>query len=294
MKRMIRIMLAVLLTISVLTGCAANTAAQTEPAVTLTTVTESVPTETVLLAETVEPTEPPQPTIPTLGVEAGYYFDSYQSDEYDDYMDYYVHVPEDAVENMPLVIYLHGDGEVAKPESLLTQGISDFSKWTYGETFPFVLLEPNTRVKSWNRGNIPAVLKSLIDHVIEEYHIDTERIIITGYSRGSMGVWNMISLYGDFFAAAVPVSSPHEAGHIDYINASKVAVWTFAGNVGETERSYHKYLEQNVDQIQVLGGSAQFTVLDGYDHDHACVGAFTPELFDWMMSQRRTETPVEE
>lgn len=288
-----RICMAVL--VALLIGSLCSCATQTvEPTVAPTTpptvapVTEPVPTETV------PPTEPPEPTIPPLGIEAGYYFDTYQSDEYDDYMDYYVHVPEAAVENMPLIIYLHGDGEVAKPESLLTQGISDFSHWFYGETFPFILLEPNTRVKSWNRGNIPSVLKELIDYVVDTYRIDTDRIIITGFSRGATGVWNMISVYGDFFAAAVPVSCPHEAGHIEYINASKVAVWAFAGNVGETERSYHKYIKQNVDQILGLGGSAQFTVLDGYDHNHACQGAFTPELFEWMLSQHRTEQPLQE
>lgn len=257
----------------------APTMAPTEPS-----ATEPQPTETD------PPTEPPAPTIPHLGVDAGYYFDSYQSETCNDYMDYYVHVPEDAVENMPLIIYLHGDGEVAKPESLLTQGISDFSHAFYGETFPFILLEPNTRVKSWNRGNIPSLLKELIDHVVDVYRIDPDRIIITGFSRGATGVWNMISIYGDYFAAAVPVSCPHEAGHIEYLNASKVAVWTFAGNIGESERSYHKYLKQNVDQILGLGGYAQFTVLDGYDHNHACLGAFTPELFEWMLSQHRMDS----
>lgn len=275
-----------------LCSCAANTALL-EPttiptiAVSEPSVTEPIPTETD------PPTEPPEPTIPPLGIDAGYYFNTYQSDTYGDYMDYYVHIPEAAVENMPLIIYLHGDGEVAKPESLLTQGISDFSHGVYGETFPFVLLEPNTRVKSWNRGNIPSVLKELIDYVVDTYHIDTDRIIITGFSRGATGVWNMISMYGDFFVAAVPVSCPHEAGHIEYVNASKVAVWAFAGNVGETERSYHKYIKQNVDQILGLGGSAQFTVLDGYDHNQTCLGAFTPELFEWMLSQQR-KVPTEQ
>ena len=290
MKRICMVVLTALL-IGSLCSCASQTVEPTAAPTTLTTmapVTEPTPTETE------PPTEPPEPTIPPLGIDSGYYFDTYQSETYDDYMDYYVHVPEAAVENMPLIIYLHGDGEVAKPESLLTQGISDFSHCFYGETFPFILLEPNTRVKSWNRGNIPSILKELIDYVVDIYRIDTERIIITGFSRGATGVWNMISVYGDFFAAAVPVSCPHEAGHIEYVNASQVAVWAFAGNVGETERSYHKYIKQNVDQILGLRGSAQFTVLDGYDHNHACLGAFTPELFEWMLNQRRIESTDQE
>ena len=263
----------------------------TEPTLAVTEPTETLPTETVPPA-TIAPTEPPEPTIPPLGVEPGAYFNTYHSEEYDDYLDYYIHVPENAVEGMPLVVYLHGDGEVNQPHSLPERGLSKLTKKVYGEEFPFLLLEPNTRIKSWTTGDIPKLLIELITMVVNDYGINMNKIIITGHSRGAIGVWDMISIYGDYFAAAVPVSSPHQKGHIDYLKAAEVPVWTFAGDIGDTERWYHQYLAKNVEMINVSGGYGKFTVLEGCDHGKAKNKAYVAETFEWMLAQERGVIPA--
>ena len=73
---------------------------------------ETQPRETHAAIEPTESIDPTEPTIPPLGESAGSRFECYYSDEYDDFLNYYVHIPEDAVVNMPLIVYLHGDGEV--------------------------------------------------------------------------------------------------------------------------------------------------------------------------------------
>ena len=261
------------------------TVLQTDPIETLPPVTDPPPTEA--------PTEPPEPTIPSLGEAAGSRYECYYSDEYEDYLNYYVHIPENAVENMPLIVYLHGDGEVNDPHGLLTRGIEKFAKEIYGDAYPFIILEPNTRVKSWTRGNIPELLIGLIDRVTARYSVNVDKIILTGHSRGAIGVWDMISTYPEYFSAAVPVSSPHQEGHIDYLKAAGVPVWTFAGDIGDTERWYHKYLAQNVDQITVCGGFGKFTVLEGCDHGKARVEAYVEETFEWMLAQQNGVIPKE-
>lgn len=262
----------------------------TETTLPITEPIETLPPETDP-PETTAPTEPPEPTIPPLGVEPGAYFDSYYNEEYDDYLDYYIHVPENAVEGMPLVVYLHGDGEVNRPHSLLERGLSKLAKKVYGEEFPFILLEPNTRIESWTRGDIPELLIELINMVVNDYNINMNKIIITGHSRGAIGVWDMISIYGDYFAAAVPVSSPHQKGHIDYLKAAEVPVWTFAGDIGDIERWYHQYLAKNVEMINVSGGYGKFTVLEGCDHGKAKKKAYVAETFEWMLAQERGVIP---
>lgn len=250
---------------------------QTQPAQTIPT------TEAVEPSETAPATEPPEETAPPLGMPAGSYLDSYTDEETGDYLDFYIHFPENAVEGMPLLVFLHGDGEVGNPYVLKNGGIIGKIRKLYGEEFPFISIAPNTRVRSWINGDIPETLKGLIDATVEMYSIDPERIIISGHSRGAIGVWNMISIYGDYFSAAVPIGSPHAKGHINYDNASKVPVWTFAGNIGETENSYHKYLEYNVEQINNRGGSAKFTILEGYNHGGAKSGAITQDTVIWML-----------
>lgn len=291
MKRLFVLGLTAAMLISALSACAVNQTAPTEMPTQPTIITE--PTET-LPPVTEPPTEPPtEPTIPPLA-EAGSYFDTYHSDTYGDYLDYYVHIPLNCVENMPLVVYLHGDGEVNQPESLPKRGLSKLTKKAYGDEFPFILLEPNTRIKSWTSGDIPELLYELIGFVAQDYQVNTDKIIITGHSRGAIGVWDMISIYGDYFSAAVPVSSPHQKGHIDYLKAAEVPVWTFAGDIGDTERWYHQYLAKNVEMIQVSGGYGKFTVLEGCDHGKAKNKAYVLETFEWMLAQERGVIPEEE
>lgn len=294
MKRILKILIAIFAMV-LLASCSCDTPVpteiQTEPAAATTECTEiSVPVSEPPV--TLAPTDPTAPTVPLLGEAVGSRLECYYNDELDDYLNYYVHIPENAVVGLPLIVYLHGNGEVNKPHSLPEYGISSFAKDHYGDDFPFIILEPNTRIKSWTHGNIPELLIGLIERVAERYQINKDKIILTGFSQGAIGVWGVVSTYGDYFSAAVPVSSPH-SGSIDYINLAKVPFWTFAGDIGDTERWYHQYLAQNVDQITVLGGYGKFTVLEGSDHNHAPQKAYTKEVFDWMLEQQRGIIPEE-
>lgn len=260
------------------------------PTETQTQITQSDFTEPPAVTESAEP---PETVTASLGENAGSRYECYYSDVHDDYLNYYVHIPENAVPNMPLIVYLHGDGEVNQPHALPKRGIKLLTEQVYGNAFPFILLEPNTRIKSWTQGDIPELLIGLIDRVAERYSVNTDKIIITGHSRGAIGVWNMISIYGNYFSAAVPVSSPHQKGHIDYIKAAEVPVWTFAGDIGDIECWYHEFLAKNVEMIEVSGGFGIFTVLKGCDHGKAKNEAYVKETFEWMIAQQRGVIPEE-
>lgn len=287
MKRSMCVGVLVIIIAALLCACFAG---EPEPTVALTeaTIEQTMPPETEAATEPPETeaaTEPTEPAAPSLGMPAGSYLDYYSDPETGDYLNYYIHFPENATEGMPLFIFLHGDGEVGNPYLLKEGGAINKIRRIYGDNFPFISIAPNTRQKTWIDGKIPATLKGLIDTVIEMYSCDTEHIIITGHSRGAVGVWDMISIYGDYFSAAMPISSPHWVGHINYDNAAKVAVWTFAGNIGETECWYHKYLQQNVDQINNRGGTAKFTILEGCNHGAAKSAALSSYSIEWLLSQ---------
>ena len=296
MKRFYVLLTSSLLLVLLCCSCSVNvpdpTDIQTEPTILITEPAMIISAATEPSAQ-INSTDLAEPEVSSLGEPSGSRLECYYSGTYDDYLNYYIHIPENAVEGMPLIVYLHGDGEVNDPESLLIGGVSNFAINAYGESFPFILLEPNTRVDSWINGNIPELLFELINRVAVCYNVDMDKIILTGHSRGAIGVWDMISTYGGFFSAAVPVSSPHQKDHIDYLKAAEVPVWTFAGDIGSTERWYHKYLAQNVDQISVSGGFGKFTVLKNCDHSDAKVAAYVKETFDWMLAQRRGVIPEE-
>ena len=164
----------------------------------------------VITEETTDPiaTEPTitEPTIPALAIDPGAHQLCFEDSEHNTTMDYYLHVPQNAVEGMPLIIFLHGDGEVGKIEALEINSFIQEVHNVYDQRFPFLVLSPCTRFKTWIDWQIPDTLMALIEDIIRSYNIDINNVIITGHSRGAVGVWYMINTYGEFFSCAVPVS----------------------------------------------------------------------------------------
>ena len=254
---------------------------QSDPAVI---ATESVPPESSEASDT-SPDKPPQTeAVITFETPAGSYLLRYDSQSTEDYLDYYLFIPENADYGMPLIVFLHGDGEVGNPEILKNYGLIEKVREIYGENFPFIVISPSTRVASWTAGTIPLTLKELIDHIAETYA--TGSIIITGHSRGAMGVWYMISEYGDYFSAAVPISCG-TGTDLDLSECAKVPVLAFAGTIGEYENKYARRMDRIVSQITEAGGDANLIILDQADHSATATEAFTEETINWIISHNK-------
>lgn len=245
-----------------------------EPSMTVS-VTE-IPT--VVLTEPVM--EPPNP----FPMESGSYLETYTDEDTQYYLDYYLFIPEYASDDMPLIVFLHGDGEIGKPEILENFGLIKSAREIYGDDFPFIAISPCTRIKSWISGSIPQTLMGLIDEISTRLSINTDRIIITGHSRGAIGVWYMISTYGDSFAAAVPISCGAETA-LNMDNFLQVPVRAYAGDTGKSERMYQNAMLQIVERIKENGGNAELIVLENRDHGQMSESVFSEELFQWMLEQ---------
>ena len=238
----------------------------------VTEISTEIPTEAVTVPPYIFPMEP------------GSYLETYQDEETQDYLDYYLFIPEGASDKMPLVIFLHGDGEVGNPLLLEDFGLIKAAREIYGEKFPFIAISPCTRVESWISGSIPQTLIGLIDDISERLSINTDRIIITGHSRGAIGVWHMISTYGDFFSAAVPVSCGAETA-LDMENCVQVPVLAHAGNIGKNENIYREQMFNIVHIIKEYGGNAEMIVLENKNHTQTSTCAFTEDVLLWMLEQ---------
>lgn len=219
-----------------------------------------------------------------LDILPGNHMETYTDAETGEYLDYWLFVPEGATTNMPLIIFLHGDGEVNELMTLQNFAMIKQAKEFYGENFPFIAISPCTRTYSWIKGNIPITLKGLIDSVIDTCSIDIDRVIITGHSRGAIGVWHMIDMYSGFFAAAVPVSCDSESP-ITVANCVNTPIWGFVG--GGDYYDYGINMQNLAAQINKLGGNARITVLDSCTHGGTKDAAYTIETFEWMLAQTR-------
>jgi len=134
---------------------------------------------------------------------------------------------------------------------------ADPSKWVNVAAWTNVFYSTQTIAES-----VPlAITRNLLDSLIREFPIDTNRQYVTGISMGGYGSWDLIARYPGRFAAAIPMS-----GGLDTSKASamrNVPIWTFHGAVDATvpptaTRSIMRTLFPNLG-VSVTYYTAQYT-----------------------------------
>lgn len=224
----------------------------------------------------------------SLGTEPGRYVSSFTDPGSNYTLPFAVFVPKNAKENMPLHVFLHGDGEVDKINLLTdTYGPMKSTKAIYGEEYPFICIYPCRHSTRWQVDPVLTTLKGLITAVCDQYQCNTERIMLSGHSGGALGAWGAVSKYGSYFSCAVPISCPSSGLNMN--NMIKVPIWAFCGNQGYvyddvTEASYGYGMQSLVNSIVNAGGDAKFTWLNKY-HYQTMVDAFTEDTFNWMLAK---------
>lgn len=138
----------------------------------------------------------------------------------------------------PLLVWLHGAmSGYQKREQLGSYKFSNWASDEYQARFEnaggcFLLAPRSTGlVSSWDATQC-STLKATIDAFIAENkdYIDTNRIYIAGYSTGGVMVWDMLSAYPDFFAAAMPLAAITQPTASTINKLSDVSVWIMSSD----------------------------------------------------------------
>jgi predicted peptidase len=94
----------------------------------------------------------------------------------------------------PLVVFLHGGGERGSnniTQIVANEGAVAFARPERQATDPSFVLAPQAPAGTlWTTPHVLASLEELIQHTIESYPIDTDRIYVTGLSLGAWGMYN--------------------------------------------------------------------------------------------------------
>ena len=153
--------------------------------------------------------------------------------------------------------------------------------------FPFVVASPQCPPgEIWT--DVEA-LGALIDRVQADYRIDPDRIYVTGHSMGGRGALYLAYRLPHRFAAVIALSplSPITAWKE---NLARVPLWICHGKadtlapVADTE--------ELVRGIEAAGGHPHLDILP--DRDHFILDIYDPpEIYKWLMKQRREGGPTE-
>lgn len=198
---------------------------------------------------------------------------------------YLLYVPElpTTSERLPLVLFLHGGGEGGTDiEKVKKNGLPKLIE--AGKTFPFIVVSPQnpSETQFWDDQQ----LINLLDEIENELAVDPARIYLTGLSRGGYGAWRLAIQNPDRFAALAPICG---SGAAPYAKKLKdVPTWVFHGAkdpVIPLEES-----QRMVDALKNAGGNVKFTVYPEAKHDAWSETYNNPQLYAWMLQQKRTST----
>ena len=203
-------------------------------------------------------------------------------------MKYLLALPKDydQKESWPLLLFLHGAGERGDNLDLVKMhGPPKLIE--AGKDFPFIVVSP--QCPTGNRGWQAHELSALMDEITEKYKVDKDRICVTGLSMGGYGTWSLAAFSPDRFAALVPICGGGDPNTVRRF--AHVAVWVFHGakdTAVPLERS-----EQMVEALKKAEANVKFTVYPEAGHDSWTEAYNNPELYEWLLQQKRTERKPE-
>ena len=215
----------------------------------------------------------------------------------------------------PIIVYLHGnehqgtDG-MRQTNAPISDAIREHREW-----FPAIVVfpqaQPDTR---WSDSSMQDLVLAELDRTISDFHGDTRRIYLTGFSMGGSGSYRIAFHHPNRFAALLIVAgrvqpgpryTPQEVQSDRQANAFVAApdpftalatiikvtpVWIFHGDADETidvEQS-----RRMAAALKKQGAEVKYFEYPGIDHVNAAVRAyFTPAVYEWLLQQQLKEAP---
>lgn len=85
-----------------------------------------------------------------------------------------------------------------------------------GREHGFIVVQPNANppppLSSWNQGTDDEKIRAFLDQAIAAWHVDRDRVHVTGFSQGGFMTWRFVCRYADFLASAAPAAGCSDYG----------------------------------------------------------------------------------
>ena len=196
--------------------------------------------------------------------------------------EYWFYKPKgSAREKKPLLVYLHGDGGRKS-----INAVNDYAYPAFiakGEDYPFYMIAPHVdNTDDFATDSRMQKTYELINYIVKNNNIDSDRIIISGGSSGSRGAYRMAGKYKDLFSCMVIGSGILYQLYDDTL--THLPIWFFHG---EYDRTDYRDIQRHVNNINALGGNAKVTIIEKGYHDITETVFKRDDLIKWMVNQRK-------
>lgn len=192
-----------------------------------------------------------------------------------------------AGERFPLVLFLHGAGERGNDNAYQLVGQTGslvFASETNQLEHPSFMVAPQCPTSgSWDDSIRRQQLFGLMNLLISQYSIDTNRLYITGLSMGGYGTWDQITQFTNMYAAAIPMSSGGNTALAARI--VNLPIWNFhAADDSVVDVSGSRGM---ISAVRRAAGNPIYTEYAIGGHAIWTPAYNTPILMGWVYSQQR-------
>lgn len=184
-------------------------------------------------------------------------------------------------DKLPLIVQLHGAGERGDgKEDLKMVDVHGFSKYLKDAEHDCIVVMPQCPKDTFWAARVESII-SFIEHLIEEYNVDEDKVYLTGLSMGGYGTWFTSMARPDLFAAIAPICGGGMAWNAGVLN---MPIWAFHGAddpvVSPTQS------DEMVAKLKEINADVTYTRIDGVGHD-VWEYAYNRELIEWLLSKKR-------
>ncbi|MGY8769884.1 MAG: poly(ethylene terephthalate) hydrolase family protein [Pirellulales bacterium] len=165
----------------------------------------------------------------------------------------------DGSSSVPLALVLHYGYDGSRPEAYTGGDMMDSFESALAE-LDGIAIAPDVLGGDWTSTQNEQAAVWLTQSVMKSYNIDSQRVVVTGYSMGGEGTWFIGSRHQDLFTAAIPVAAPVAGSNTGWkipayvIHSKDDAVVSYAS------------AKSHADAIKSNGGQLEFTTAENLTH----------------------------
>ena len=236
--------------------------------------------------ETIQPQFTPLPPFTEESISPGnmqaYSFLSSSGQE----LDYLLYLPDEYYERptWPLIISLHGDKQKRhRADDVLLMNPLYFID--PDSEFPFILVAPVSPTANWEL--YYKSMDELLDSMTESLSIDSNALILTGFSAGAYGSWHYALSNPDQFVAFAPVAGGPGGDTVpeNICLLKDLPIWIFHSEADFTMRINNSYAA--LEALENCGSTSILlsTYTDLNHNDSINTTYADPALYEWMLKQ---------
>ena len=177
---------------------------------------------------------------------------------------YTIAIPEyDTERKVPLILALHYGGWEDEDNSLFYgKGILLRLIEPAMAELEAIVVAPDCPGTDWSDSTSVAAVLALLDHITNWYLIDTDKIVLTGYSLGGNGVWHLAAHHPARFSAAIPIAAHPPLDLVDQLTDLPI----FVIHSRDDEQVPIEPTDQMVRLLLDRGAPVQYLIVEGITH----------------------------